>query len=88
MSVHVTQVTGDGLDAAALSGRQVEISSAGQRAWIVEVGGGLRAYSNQRREVLDGYAMTCAPNAFQSGEGLVILEPGESFAASWGIEHP
>ncbi len=30
--------------------------------------------------------MTCAPNAFQSGEGLVILEPGESFAATWGIE--
>jgi aldose 1-epimerase len=30
--------------------------------------------------------MTCAPNAFQSGEGLVTLEPGESFAASWGIE--
>ena len=30
--------------------------------------------------------MTCAPNAFQSGDGLVTLEPGESFAASWGIE--
>ncbi len=30
--------------------------------------------------------MTCAPNAFQSGDGLVILEPGESLSASWGIE--
>ncbi len=30
--------------------------------------------------------MTCAPNAFQSGEGLTVLEPGESFAAAWGIE--
>ncbi|MBA3841715.1 MAG: aldose 1-epimerase family protein [Actinobacteria bacterium] len=30
--------------------------------------------------------MTCAPNAFQSGEGLVSLEPGESFAATWGLE--
>jgi aldose 1-epimerase len=30
--------------------------------------------------------MTCAPNAFQSGDGLVILEPGESLAACWGIE--
>jgi aldose 1-epimerase len=29
--------------------------------------------------------MTCAPNAFRSGEGLVRLEPGESHAASWGI---
>jgi aldose 1-epimerase len=30
--------------------------------------------------------MTCAPNAFQSGEALIILEPGKSFVASWGIE--
>jgi aldose 1-epimerase len=30
--------------------------------------------------------MTCAPNAFQSGDGLATLEPGESFVACWGIE--
>lgn len=30
--------------------------------------------------------MTCAPNAFQSGYGLVVLEPGESLTTSWGIE--
>jgi aldose 1-epimerase len=29
--------------------------------------------------------MTCAPNAFRSGEGLVRLEPGERHVASWGI---
>lgn len=29
--------------------------------------------------------MTCAPNAFASGDGLVLLEPGESHAAAWGI---
>ena len=29
--------------------------------------------------------MTCAPNAFRSGEGLVRLEPGERHLASWGI---
>ena len=29
--------------------------------------------------------MTCAPNAFVSGEGLVLLEPGDSHAAAWGI---
>jgi aldose 1-epimerase len=29
--------------------------------------------------------MTCAPNAFRSGEGLVRLEPGEHHGASWGI---
>jgi aldose 1-epimerase len=29
--------------------------------------------------------MTCAPNAFRTGDGVVVLEPGESTAASWGI---
>ena len=29
--------------------------------------------------------MTCAPNAFRSGEGLVRLEPGQAHAGSWGI---
>jgi aldose 1-epimerase len=29
--------------------------------------------------------MTCAPNAFSSGDGLVLLEPGESHDAAWGI---
>jgi aldose 1-epimerase len=29
--------------------------------------------------------MTCPPNAFRSGEGLIRLGPGQSFTASWGI---
>jgi aldose 1-epimerase len=29
--------------------------------------------------------MTCAPNAFRSGEGLIRLEPGEAYAGSWGL---
>jgi aldose 1-epimerase len=29
--------------------------------------------------------MTCAPNAFQSGDGLLTLQPGERFSADWGI---
>jgi aldose 1-epimerase len=32
--------------------------------------------------------MTCAPNAFASGDGLVVLEPGETHAAVWGITPP
>lgn len=27
--------------------------------------------------------MTCPANAFNSGEGLIVLEPGEQFATSW-----
>jgi aldose 1-epimerase len=29
--------------------------------------------------------MTCPPNAFRSGEGIVTLEPGGSHTAAWGI---
>jgi len=29
--------------------------------------------------------MTCAPNAFNSGDGLIVLEPGETHSGSWGI---
>ena len=29
--------------------------------------------------------MTCAADAFNSGEGLIVLEPGGTWSASWGI---
>lgn len=41
---------------------------------------------SRRRRGLAVEPMTCAPNAFQSGEGLVRLEPGETFSGSWGVE--
>jgi aldose 1-epimerase len=52
------------------SGEQIEIASGDQRAVIVEVGGGLRSFSVDGREVLDGYAPEemCA-----SGRGQVLM---------------
>jgi aldose 1-epimerase len=29
--------------------------------------------------------MTCAPNAFRSGEGVIRLEPGQAHVGRWGI---
>ncbi|MGI8428254.1 MAG: aldose 1-epimerase family protein [Solirubrobacteraceae bacterium] len=40
----------------------------------------------RRRRGLGVEPMTCAPNAFRSGEGLQILPPGASFTGRWGIE--
>ena len=40
----------------------------------------------QRRRGVAIEPMTCAPDAFRSGAGLVRLEPGERHVASWGIE--
>jgi len=39
----------------------------------------------ERRRSVAVEPMTCAPNAFASGDGLVVLEPGETHAAAWGI---
>jgi aldose 1-epimerase len=39
----------------------------------------------RRRRGLAAEPMSCAPNAFISGEDLVRLEPGESFSAGWGV---
>ena len=41
---------------------------------------------SRRRGGLGVEPMTCAPNAFASGDGLLTLEPGERFTCSWGIE--
>lgn len=40
---------------------------------------------DERRRGLGIEPMTCAPNALQSGEGVRILAPGESFTSAWGI---
>jgi aldose 1-epimerase len=40
-----------------------------------------------RRRGLGVEPMTCAPNAFRTGEGLIRLAPGESNTANWGL-HP
>ncbi|HEX5420284.1 MAG TPA: aldose 1-epimerase family protein [Gammaproteobacteria bacterium] len=40
---------------------------------------------HRRRRGLGVEPMTCAPNGFASGEGLIRLEPGESITATWGV---
>jgi aldose 1-epimerase len=39
----------------------------------------------RRRRGLAVEPMTCAPNAFQTGEGLVRLQPEESLTSRWGV---
>jgi aldose 1-epimerase len=60
--------------------------------WLDEAYGYLMLYSGdtlapaRRRRALAVEPMTCAPNAFVSGDGLVRLEPGGVHDAAWGIE--
>ena len=37
------------------------------------------------RRALAVEPMTCAPNAFRTGESLIVLEPGGSVTSTWGI---
>src|SRR5713101_857760 len=39
----------------------------------------------RRRQGLAVEPMTCPPDAFRSGQGLIVLEPGETFSSKWGI---
>jgi aldose 1-epimerase len=39
----------------------------------------------QRRCGLGVEPMTCPPNAYQTGEALLVLEPGEEVTTTWGI---
>lgn len=39
----------------------------------------------RRRRSIAIEPMTCAPNAFRSGDGLIVLQPGASWSGTWGI---
>jgi aldose 1-epimerase len=54
----------------APSGEQIEIVGDGQRAVVVEVGGGLRSYSVHGVELLDGYPQTAMCT---SGRGQLLI---------------
>lgn len=41
--------------------------------------------ASRRRHGLAVEPMTCPPNAFVSGEDLLVLQPGETWQGSWGL---
>ena len=43
---------------------------------------------SEHRRSLAVEPMTCPPNAFRTGTGLTVLEPGRELRASWGIVPP
>src|SRR5512144_1704565 len=58
------------MSAISPSGNQVELSFGEQRAVVVGLGGGLRAYSVGDREVLDGYG---PDEMCSSGRGQLLI---------------
>ncbi len=51
---------------------------------IIEIYTGDTLSPPRRRRGVGTEPMTCPPNAFQSGEGVIRLEPGQSVTTSWG----
>ena len=55
-------------------------------AWVMAFTGDSLGQPKRRRRGLGIEPMTCAPNAFQSGDGLHRLAPGATHSGGWGIE--
>jgi aldose 1-epimerase len=71
---------------ASASDRKVTLWLDEQHRYLMLFTGDTLADESRRRCGLAVEPMTCAPNAFRSGEGLRTLQPGESLASAWGIE--
>lgn len=69
---------------AAADGASIELWVDARCAFIqLYTGDGLGVA--RRRRGLGVEPMTCAPNALQSGDGLIRLAPGESVTTRWGV---
>jgi aldose 1-epimerase len=74
-----------------LTDRYAEVSSrrGGARIWFDESFGYVQVFTLD--ELAPGVAgvaiepMTCPPDAFNSGESLIVLAPGSSWTGHWGI---
>ncbi len=45
-----------------------------------------RLTPDRRRKALALEPMTCPPNAFVTGDDLLVLQPGEEVTHTWGIQ--
>ncbi|HSR24172.1 MAG TPA: aldose 1-epimerase family protein [Candidatus Eisenbacteria bacterium] len=88
-----TAFTGLGRDSAGIAraelrsgdgGRLVTVWMDGHFDYLMLFTGDTLA-EGERRRSLGVEPMTCAPDAFNSGLGLLVLEPGEQVSGSWGI---
>jgi aldose 1-epimerase len=72
--------------AAPGGGRRATLWLDGGYGYVMAFTGDSLPDPARRRRALGLEPMTCAPNAFRSGDGLWILAPGEAASAQWGLE--
>jgi aldose 1-epimerase len=79
---------GDGAAAVTLAGQD---GARSVRLWVDESFPYLMVFTGdtlpaaERRQGLAVEPMTCAPDAFNSGDGLLTVSPGEQVTTHWGI---
>jgi aldose 1-epimerase len=80
---------GDGITrislAAPAGDRAVTVWMDATHPFVMIYTGDTLADAPRRRHGLAIEPMTCAPNAFNSGLGLITLQPGDSHVSTWGI---
>ena len=78
---------GEGRAWAHLSGRGARVSLwAGQGYQWLQAFTGDSLGPDRRRKAVAIEPMTCPPNAFVTGEDLLVLEPGQAVTHTWGIQ--
>jgi aldose 1-epimerase len=78
----------DAFAAQGPSAVEVRTSSGGAHLWYDAAFGFVQVYTNEDLEGGPAIAvepMTCPANAFNSGIGLLVLEPGSAWTGTWGI---
>jgi aldose 1-epimerase len=80
-----TKLVGD----AGRSYAEVRTGTGGARIWFDDTFGYLQVFTPDDfaagRPAVAVEPMTCAPDAFNTGAGLIVLEPGGHWSGSWGI---
>ena len=66
--------------------RRVAVWMDASYRYVMAFTGDTLSDAGRRRRSLGVEPMTAAPNAFQSGDGLRVLEPGEAYRSEWGID--
>ena len=64
---------------------EITVGMDASHAFIQAYTGDTLPETSDRRRGIAIEPMTCAPNAFNSGDGLRVLAPGESFTSVWGM---
>lgn len=71
---------------AADGSRSVAVRLDEAYGYVMAFTGDTLADTARRRRSLGVEPMTAAPNAFQTGDGLAVLAPGETHLSTWAIE--